>query len=392
MASVYKRGRTYWIRFTWHGQEIRRSARTSSKQVAQHYLAKVLEEHQRLDRGERARHFYAEAVERFEAEWMASIKQSTQRRYASSLRHLRPIFGKLRLDEVTKGRLADFVSQRRRDGASSATIRRDLAVLSAVFSFAVAVDMTDIHPVKAFSKRHLREAPPRTTYPSDEEIENLIAHAPIHIARVIRFLAETGVRMEEALSLEWPNVSLERREIRLIKTKTSSPRTVPLSDAAIRTLKSVPRHPTSKFVFWHSDGERYQQFSGHFRRIAKRAGFRHRCHDLRHRFASVFLQATGDLAALQAILGHKSIEMTLRYGHLVTGHLHSAVAKAGTRIGTGPIEKTAHVADREQPDVISANFEVPSFMWTVAAMATSFCTSTASADNQTEPLETTSPS
>jgi hypothetical protein len=44
-------------------------------------------------------------------------------------------------------------------------------------------------------------------------------------------------------------VSIQRREVRLTKTKTSSPRVVPLSDAA-----SAPRHTTSAYVFWHRDG------------------------------------------------------------------------------------------------------------------------------------------
>ena len=54
-----------------------------------------------------------------------------------------------------------------------------------------------------------------------------------------------------------------------------------------------------------------------------------RCHDLRHAFASRFLQATGDIPALQAILGHRSIQMTMRYAHMVTGHLHQAMANFG---------------------------------------------------------------
>ena len=59
-----------------------------------------------------------------------------------------------------------------------------------------------------------------------------------------------------------------------------------------------------------------------------------RCHDLRHAFASRFLQATGNIPALQAILDHKSFQMTTRYAHMVTGHLHQAMADFGTKTGT----------------------------------------------------------
>jgi site-specific recombinase XerC len=72
--------------------------------------------------------------------------------------------------------------------------------------------------------------------------------------------------------------------------------------------------------------------------IARRPGVPFRCHDLRHHFASTFLEATGDIAALQAILGHKTISMTMRYAHMITTHLHKAMstfeAKRVTKTGT----------------------------------------------------------
>ena len=82
---------------------------------------------------------------------------------------------------------------------------------------------------------------------------------------------------------------------------------------------------------------------GTFRKIAAWAGVPFRCHDLRHHFASEFAQRTGDIAALQAILGHKTISMTMRYSHLVTGHLHRAMGRhgagdVGTNTGTGRAE------------------------------------------------------
>jgi integrase/recombinase XerD len=343
VATVYKRGATWWVRFQWRGTEVRRSARTSSKGVAQQVLARLLEEHRRLDRGGRPRRTYREALDRFWAEYMPTLKPASQRRYRVSFRQLAGAFGGLHLDEITRGRLADYATARLRAGAKGATVRRDLAALSCLCSCAVAWDWLDANPVKQFGKRHIRESPPRTTYPTVEQVERLVAHAPPTPGRIIRLLAQTGMRMDEVCSLEWSQVSIPRREVRLSKTKTSSPRVVPLSDAALGTILGTPRHPTSPVVFWHGDGERYTRFSGAFRKIAARAGVPFRCHDLRHHFASEFAQRTGDIAALQAILGHKTIAMTMRYSHLVTEHLHRAMgrhgaADVGTNTGTGRAE------------------------------------------------------
>jgi integrase len=340
MATVYKRSSTYWVRFQNHGKEVRRSAHTASKATAQQFLAQLLDEHHRLDRGGRPRRTYKEALERFTHDYLPTLKARTQERYRTSFRQLNGVFGGLHLDEITRTRLADYASDRMKAGVKGATVRRDLATLSCMCSCAVAWDYIETNPVRQFSKRHIRESPPRTTYPTAEQVDRLVAAAPQMSGRIIRFLAETGMRQEEVCGLEWSQVSIHRREIRLTKTKTSSPRVVPLSDAAIGTLVGTPRHTTSPHVFWHDDGKRYTTFANRYAFIARKAQVPFRCHDLRHAFASRFLQATGNIPALQAILGHKTIAMTMRYAHMVTGHLHAAMAdfgnKSGTKIGTCP--------------------------------------------------------
>jgi integrase len=334
LANIYKRQSTYWVRFQWRGTEIRRSAHTSSKTIAQQFLARLQDEHQRLDRGGRPRRTYKEAHDRFLADYMPSLKPRTQERYRTTFRQLAATFEGLYLDEISRGLLADYATARLKAGVTGATVRRDLATLSCLCSCAVSWDFIDANPVKQFSKRHIKESPPRTTYPTDEQVDRLVANASPMAGQVIRFLAETGMRQEEVCSLEWSQVSIQRREVRLTKTKTSAPRVVPLSDAALGTIVGTARHGSSPYVFWHGDGARYTTFANSFAIIAKRAGVPFRCHDLRHRFASTFIQATGDIPALQAILGHKTIAMTMRYAHMVTRHLHRAMENVGTKPGT----------------------------------------------------------
>ena len=102
---------------------------------------------------------------------------------------------------------------------------------------------------------------------------------------------------------------------------------VPPSDDALGTILGTPRHITSNFVFWRGNGERYTTFSGAFRKIAQRAEMPFRGHDLRHCFVSEAAQQTGDIAARQAILGHKAITITMRYFHPMTDHLHRVLER-----------------------------------------------------------------
>jgi len=108
MATVHKRNTTHWVRFQWHGKKVRRSAHTSSKAIAQQFLAQLLEEHRRLDRAGRPRHTYKETLVRFTQDYLPTLKPRTQGRYRTSFRQLNAAFGDLHLDEITRGRQAEW--------------------------------------------------------------------------------------------------------------------------------------------------------------------------------------------------------------------------------------------------------------------------------------------
>lgn len=330
--SVYRRGKTYWIRFQFAGQEHRRSARTASRSEALAYERELREQLGRVARGGRQRRTYREAMERFLVEHCASLKPGARVRYVSSAKALHPIFKELYLDEIGRKQLAEFVQTRRGEGVTSATIRRDLACLSSLFGRAIEWDWIDGNPVHAFSKRGLKEAAPRIRYLTREEFGRLYDAAALHLRPMLLIAVGTGMRLEEMLSLRWPQIDLARREITLTETKTGAPRVVPMSAQIVGTVESLPRHIREPWVFWHDDGKRYTTVKTAFLAACRRAGIKDfRFHDLRHTFASWAVQDGIDLYRLSRLLGHKTLAMTQRYAHLQTADLHEAV---GTQIGT----------------------------------------------------------
>src|SRR4051794_6908379 len=115
MAAVYKRGDTWWVRFRFGGQHIRRSAKTSKKAEAQAYLHRLLEEHAQKARGEALpRHLLTEAMDRFFEE--ASLKPRTLESYRFTSNICSRLLGHLHLDEITRRVLAEFVGARKRTG------------------------------------------------------------------------------------------------------------------------------------------------------------------------------------------------------------------------------------------------------------------------------------
>ena len=106
---------------------------------------------------------------------------------------------------------------------------------------------------------------------------------------------------------------------------------MPLSDKAITTIEALldhPERPDTPYLFAKADGSRFVDMRMVFVAARKRAGLTNfRWHDLRHTFASWFVQDGGDLYHLSRILGHSTVQMTTRYGHLRTGDLHSELRR-----------------------------------------------------------------
>jgi integrase len=193
----------------------------------------------------------------------------------------------------------------------------------------------DTNPVTAFNKRNLKTTRQRTRCLAPSELDQLLAHTADHIRPAIILATETGVRKEELFSLTLRRIDLARREIVLDRTKSGMPRRVPLSDKAMSVIKDLlarRRLPDSPYLFAKADGTRFVDMKNGFDAARKRAGLRNvRWHDLRHTFASWFVQAGGDLYHLSRILGHASVQMTTRYSHLRTDDLHAELRRVAQK-------------------------------------------------------------
>ena len=332
MATVYKRGDTWWVRFRHAGQHIRRSAKTTKKVEAQAYLHRLIEEY-RTSKGDVQRYLLTEAIEAFFEQ--SSLKASTLETYEFNSASCIRLLGHLHLDEFNRKVLGDFIAVRKRTGVTDATVRRDLAFLGSVFTAAIRRGWVDTSPVTALDKRALKESRPRIRFISREEFGRLHAAASSSLKPVLVLAVETGMRKEELLSLRLEQIDLRRREVHLEITKTSSPRRVPLSVTAVDTIRDLLERrgrPTSPFLFCKTDGARIGDPKKAFNGACDRAGLTDfRFHDLRHTFASWWVQGGGDLYRLSRILGHATLQMTTRYGHLRTEDLHEELERVAQR-------------------------------------------------------------
>lgn len=216
---------------------------------------------------------------------------------------------------------SDFVQHRDRRCAAVAsnTVRLELALVSHVFTIArkewnipVGNPLADIRKPKPSNSRTRR-------LENDEEGKILAAcrasSNPLLYPLVIVAI-ETAMRLSELLNLQWENVNLSKRTIFLADTKNGTSRTIPLSSTAIEILSAMPKHITSKRLFY-TWSQRPSAMNGAWKLAVRRAGIENlHFHDLRHEATSRLFEKGMNLLEISAITGHKSLSMLQRYTHI----------------------------------------------------------------------------
>jgi len=156
--------------------------------------------------------------------------------------------------------------------------------------------------------------------PTETEVDQLIASCNPKVATFLQLLKETGMRSGEAWNLEWTDFDFENRTVRVTPEKGSNPRVLKISNKLIAMLNALPKDQQKPF-----NGS-LRHFTRTFRRQRKKAVHKLQnkriekitFHTLRHWKATMEYHKTKDILYVKQLLGHKSIQSTLIYTHLIS--------------------------------------------------------------------------
>ena len=144
---------------------------------------------------------------------------------------------------------------------------------------------------------------------------------------MLELFYSSGLRLSELTGLRWLDLDLDAGEVRVLG-KGSKTRIVPVGRhavAALRALGDVEGRAPESAVFRGRGGAAIspRTVQARLKQLALRQGFAKRVHPhlLRHTFASHMLESSGDLRAVQELLGHADIATTQIYTHLDFQHL-----------------------------------------------------------------------
>lgn len=246
-----------------------------------------------------------------------------------------PFFCKKPLRAITTGDILKFIDQRLQSPTRfgrprmPATVNREFRFVSAALSEAFRRGYIDRNPARGI--KSLRERNDKLRWLSEQEEHRILALSPSFLKPMILVCLNTGLRRKELLNLKWADVDYENRLVRIPHSKNGKTRYLPMNESLEGVLRHMPpfvgKDGSSPFVFVNPDtGFPYRDISHSFKRVCRRAGLDDvTLHTLRHTFASRLAQADVQPTVIQQLLGHGSLQVTMRYAHLAPQNLRNAV-------------------------------------------------------------------
>lgn len=300
-------------------------------------------------------------------------------------------FGDKVVQAITIDDIEAFREARKAAGLSAVSVNHDLRLLRKMFNWGVRKRHLAQTPFKIGSEPAIaleRETPRNKRLHDADAEQRLLSAASPHLRGVIIAMLDSACRPGEILSLQWRDVSFERREltIRAENEKTRRERVIPISTRLMATLEMRRLDPAGQphgldaFVFGDPLGRRVKSVHAAWttaRNKAELGDFQLR--DLRHEAASRFDEAGVAIVYVSTLLGHSNISTTSRYLNINRRGLHLAMQKfeesrqgvrssqnkPATESGAPAVAQSLHTADDHELASVPEPIAPPSSQTTV---------------------------
>lgn len=318
---------------------IRKAVRLGTKQefptrkLAQRALDRLLSPINSFEYRAQSTLNFAEVAEMWKTHMLPQLKPSTVDDYNSILTtHLLPSFGEMPVRDIRTDVVQRYITEACKVGGA-VRVRKVVMTLKGILRMSQAWGYTD-HELKAlaFPRTIAKERP----FFRIEDIRRLIATAPEPDATLYRLLAETGMRIGEALALQASDVVGAKVTIRRSITKgyVTEPKTragvrqIDISDSLATSLRALCAG-ASPWIFAENNADVLRiRLDAHTAALGiPKAGF----HAFRHGNATIMDSEGVPMALRQQRLGHSNIATTLgTYTHQATGDSKALTEKLGS--------------------------------------------------------------
>ncbi len=331
MATLFKRGKKWYISYYLYGKQIKRAISTD-RRIAERVLAETIK---KLDlqkfRIENPNISWEEFVEKYLSYSKTNKRPKSVQRDIATIKIFTELMKPVKVASLTPQIFEEYKAKRIESGVKPSSVNRELNTLKNMVrkayewgylpeNFSPQIkrlkDSTQAKKVRFFSK---------------QEIEKLLKVASETVKKIILIGINTGFRAGEIANLTWADIDFSRK-VAIIQAKQdwqpkdNDLREVPLKNKFVKLLKKWKQNSNSEYVL----GKKFttEQLSSLFRKYARLAGIKDASiHTLRHTYASHLAMAGVDLYTIAKLLGHSDVSTTQIYAHLLPDILRNAVNK-----------------------------------------------------------------
>jgi len=347
----------WWISYYYRGREFRESSHSESEVVARRLLRKRLGE---VGRGKLVGPIEEKVTfEQMADDLLMDYKINGKKSVAAaklSRSHLEKCFVLSRALDISTDKVRAYISRRQSEGASNASINRELAALKRMYTLAVQAGKLNSSPYIP----SLQEDNARQGFLDHGSFITLRENLPDYLKDPVTFLYLSGWRVSEMRALEWRDVDLEGSVIRQRPeiSKNKDGRILPLSG---ELLKIIEKADEARRPDWPSVFHRKGQLIGDFRKTWQRAccdsGLGRKegkengrekyvgtiVHDLRRTSVRNMVRAGVPERVAMELSGHKTRSIFDRYNIVDESDLAQAQVKLQAHLQGQPIKPKVSV-------------------------------------------------
>lgn len=328
---LFRRKSVWYIDFTFEGKRIRQAVGTSKKEAQQALdviKGKILSG--KFDVQDTIPSITFEDLAKLYIPYAQANKKSWKRDI-TSLKNLLPVFGEQRLKDISPLDIEQYKLQRRKE-ITPAGVNRELALKKYMFSLAIKWKKVNRNPVKEV--KLFKEKNQRLRFLSQEEIQKLIECSQPQLRPIIIVALHTGMRKGELLGLTWEDIDFKNNQIILDETKSGYSRKIDIDYKLKEYLFKLESRNTSDYVFLNKHGKPYRDVNTALRIALKKARIKNvTMHTLRHTFGAWHAMMGTPLPTIKELMGHRAIQTTMRYIHLLRKHKQQVAAIYTRRLG-----------------------------------------------------------
>ncbi len=251
--------------------------------------------------------------------------------------------GIVKLSAVNEHHIRALVAYRHRQGLGGKSLQRLLSAVRGLFKWSIREGLVKQNPALSVrAPKSARYLPGTLDVDTVNQLLNITDKSPLAIRdkAMMELFYSSGLRLSELASLNWDQLDMGSGLVTILG-KGNRSRVVPVGRIALQALLEwrktravfTPYDENSVFVSQRGTPVSTRTIQARIKHWAIRQGIPQNVypHLLRHSFASHVLESSGDLRAVQELLGHADISTTQVYTHLDFQHLAKVYDKAHPR-------------------------------------------------------------